>query len=313
MCDIVQELKTRYTMKDQHVPGRTPKIPLYKYGGWLIRTVTGIPKEMPNAWSFKAANIESQSFSTSFMHESIANNRIYSLSESPIGYIIFPPLKTPKGKVPAEVLCAFPYDGHTNFRRENRGCTSSTPIKFENQKEKSGFCHDQHVTDLKSWKKHSKTESANTFNPLYLMKCQCAVYMLDQKTAYDSFNLVLVANVYLLTIHANIHNEVLLTIWDMNNPNSMPIEAFFYIIGSVDGLNQIKKHQLEYYCATMYIIVPVVGIGPPTKTSGIVIQLVPTTLSESDCKTQLPAARERKSPPGKSRQLREPSPPTDLL
>lgn len=290
MCDLVNELYSRYNMieSDQVINGESKKVPLFKYGGLLVRVINGVPDQMPNAWSFKPTNIEKGSFSTSFLHASVPTNRLCSLSGSITGYIIFPPLKTPKGKVPAEVLCAFASDAHTYFRRNDHGCTHSTPESFDDQTIKSGFCHDQNVKDLEKWKEHTKTniKKKKDFNPLYVMKCQCAFDMSDADTAFDYFNIVLLANAHLLTFHESMYNELVLKIWDINNPGSMPMQAYFYIIGSPGGQADAKEHQRGYYCATKYIIIPVVGMLLPTKDSGIFFQLEPSTLSHSSCTVQ---------------------------
>lgn len=119
----------------------------------------------------------------------------------------------------------------------------------------------------------------NSATPNFINR-QCAFDMV--KNGRDKyFEVVIQGNKYIQQHSQQYYmrnNELLMHAWDETNPAKLPIQAFFYIKGTTDGLQPAQQYQNDYETQTQGIQVPIVGLTlSPTAGGNISI-----TYQESD-------------------------------
>lgn len=247
--NIANDLMLRYNNTIKKCSGNEAA---YECSGIMIRGINQENK-LPHAWSLKPGNVQKTSFSFGYLRAD------QQFSQFPRGYnsgfIIYPHLKTPAGKNTYKVYCAFPVDGATDGR-EGHGCGRSTGDVVGT----SRHCDRQGIVTFSKWV--SLFNSIMNSNDPNLVNRQCAFDMTlpDNGTLFD---IVKNANQYIQKNSSKYYmrnNELLLHAWGQNNAKVLPIEAFFYIIGSSNGLSLAQNYQRDFYCQSRGEIVPVVGL-----------------------------------------------------
>lgn len=115
MCKvkIVKTLKARYNEKKMHcVNKNNEKKPAYFCSGILLRGVRHddiVNGNLKHFYSLKAHNHGKTSFSVAFLRKDSQFSRFRRAYDS--GFIMYPPLKSPKKKNTYKVYCAFPVNG----------------------------------------------------------------------------------------------------------------------------------------------------------------------------------------------------------
>jgi len=89
---------------------------------------------------------------------------------------------------------------------------------------------------------------------------------MTKKSSPKYFDICLKANRHIqknLPQFAYKHNELRMHAWSVRKLQNLPIEAFFYLVGSEDGKKIAEKNQDEFH-ARGGGTVPIVGIRLPT-------------------------------------------------
>lgn len=248
--NIANDLKARYNDSTKICSGDKPA---YQCSGILIRGINQANK-LPHAWSLKPENKQKESFSFAFLRHD------QPFSSFPRGYdsgiIMFPQLKTPAGKNTYKVYCAFPTDGGTDART-GHGCGTY------NNDPMSDHCDKVGITTYDAWVSNfNRIKNSNDTN---FVARQCAFDMTISSRAKD-FDIIRQANQYIQKNSSKYYmrnNELLVHAWNEDNAAPLPIEAFFYLIDSTDGLKHAQEFQRDYYNQANKEFVPIVGIKLP--------------------------------------------------
>lgn len=265
--DIAQELTDQYNAnsKTKCVDHDGSVLPVYGCNGLIIRgrpkliTINDNPTE--HVWSHNRSN----SISAGFLRQDSTFPKLgRGFYES--GLILYPPTKTPKEMTRCTAYCAFPVDGWTDYRLQDRGCTGTKQSHMFDILKTSKFCHQLHIDTLDDWILHF--EDVRTQSPFGSSQC---AFDMTGKDAYEAFNLVLRAQVVARRNknYAEISNEIVLAPWD-NDLRKIPIQAFYYVKGSQSGLIEAIWYQNDYFDFAD-IIVPIVCIRFPSSRAGISI------------------------------------------
>lgn len=232
--------------------------PAYECSGILIRGVREIHNRLPYAWSLKTGNKERNSFSAAFLRKDTRFIRFPRGYDS--GFIIYPHSLTPPKKNKYKVLCAFPVDAHTDDR-EDRGCGQS---RSDQQIGSSKPCDKQEITSITKWIPYYERTTRSADRSFVVM--QCGFNMTKRETAAEDFATLLNATAHLRNKSAKFslrNNELLISGWNANKPENIPIEAFFYLLDTPGALEKAEMYQTDYYKLTGEVV-PVVGIRLPT-------------------------------------------------
>ena len=253
-ANIANDLKARYSDSTKICSGDKPA---YQCSGIMIRGINQANK-LPHAWSLKPANKQKESFSFAFLRHD------QPFSSFPRGYdsgiIMYPQLKTPTDKNTYKVYCAFPMDGGTDAR-PGHGCG------MYNNEAMSDHCDRVGVTSYSAWVNNfNRIMNSNDSN---FISRQCAFDMTISSRAKD-FDIIRQANQYIQKNSSKYYmrnNELLVHAWNDDNAAPLPIEAFFYLIDSTDGLKHAQEFQKDYYNQANKEVVPIVGIKLPQSPS----------------------------------------------
>lgn len=279
MCkvDIVDQLMQQYNgdPKDCFDDNKN-ELPLYMCFGLIIRCTDNAMFSYP--WELFDDEV---SVSTSFLHKYAPFAELYDNHDA--GLILSPRLQTPDECEMLTAYCSFAVDANSNHRSTNHGCTTSRVnnqwedelFEFPEAPEKSQFCREQGVTTVDKWMRHSQkegTEIMGTEYTFYMSVCQCAFEMSEQY-AREDFLLSLDVNVHIATnFGRNSYNEVLFSLW--SDLERAPIQSFFYLNGSKNGLKKARKYRKAFMALTKRKI-PIVDITLPTRGSDIIIKKAP--------------------------------------
>lgn len=249
--NIVDELRRRFNdVTNECVDAQNNTQPAYKCAGLLIRGVE-LRKGMKFAWSLKSIDKEQNALSYAFLRRN--HTFEYLGTGYDAGFILYPHLKTPPHKLQPKVLCTFPYNSNT-VQRSDRGCGRNAADKTGS----SEPCHTQNITTASEWLEHF--ELTNWANILL-----CGFKTIKHRETED-FATAIQANILLLQndIIAKFSNELRIEGWHEDNAKSIPIEAFFYFIGTKNGYQNAVKFRDDFRAQSGGEIVPIVGIKLPT-------------------------------------------------
>lgn len=288
--DIVEELKERYyDTSTECFDAKNEAQPIYKCSGIIIRGIDLYKNVTKFAWSLKPLDKARNSFSFGFLRQDFQFTILGRGYDA--GFIIYPHLSTPIGKSTPKVLCGFPADARTDARSD-RGCgLMRNDVTGTSQR-----CDAQNITTFTQWLSHyneiinSKIECnfIDNFEPR--MVCgsdlknwqatpdevpgvrfdlrQCG-FDLSNINAVQNFDVMREAHLYLKNdpILAYEGNELKLEAWDENDAKQIPIQAFFYFMGTEKGYESALKYQSDFYTESGGEMVPIVGIRLPTTSN----------------------------------------------
>lgn len=196
------------------------------------------------------------------------------------GFIFYPYFWAPDDvgiDTDIDVMCAYPLDGWTIYRSD-AGCGASQDYPQQSQP-----CQDQGITTASQWYAHYKEGNSN-----HLYMCGFTTSDNSSYDTADAFYQNILSMAKLGNESFNEQNELRLATWAQGKQDSLPIEAFFYIAGSSNGLDNARKTQQDFYNSTTeHIWVPVIKLKMPTSASEDAVfkysasdQLIPEPLSQ---------------------------------
>lgn len=225
--------------------------------GILLRGITSPQKRGPyHAWDIRPTYA---GVSFSFLRKDQQFGRLaYSYQA---GIIVNPYDHTPAGKTRVEMKCAFPFDGDSVNRRDfcgqDRDYTESNPCYSLTPK----------VTTPASWREHFEQYKGKPESGMHA----CG-FMLDGPDAREQLRVSMQSRNEYLAHHPEAfdsENEVVLKPWNPRMPKQIPLEAFFYLQGSSEGLDSARSDQQEFYDATDHQErVPIIQLQLPTSNTG---------------------------------------------
>ncbi|WP_238962932.1 halovibrin HvnC [Pseudomonas sp. AF32] len=182
------------------------------------------------------------------------------------GYIIYPFLEAPAGKIQLFYMCSYPMDGWTQSRIQVCGPHADYPHH-------SHLCQYHNVTIAEQW------VYVWTYpNPsAELHRQQCGFDVSDDRNtlAAPAFHESLRARALLAAVHPSYaaqvfreHNEIIIKTWARGQPNNLPILAFFYVAGYPLGLAEAQYNQRDFYDSTNpKILLPIIRLTPAASLS----------------------------------------------
>lgn len=179
------------------------------------------------------------------------------------GYILYPILDMPTDKLKIPVLCMFPVDGWTNGRLDRNSCgtypgySSSAPCHLHNPIIETGA----------QW----NAAFGNATHEGYRI---CGFDVRDELNQYAGPNFYAGMQArWQNSNHFQIHNELVLKVWQRGQARVLPIQAFFYT--DANGLANAKIDRQKFLSQTG-ITLPVIKMTlPAIPTGDATFQYVP--------------------------------------
>lgn len=257
--DIASRLEKRYHVTRIECVTFFGKAPAYVCSGIMIRGINA-NSDLKHAWSLKSRNKDKNSFAMAYLRQDTRFKRFPRDYDA--GFIIYPYLSTPTGKHLRKVYCAFPLDAHTDDRSGEHACGQSNSDRFGTSK----HCDEQGITSFPDWFKHyvRTTRFGGNF-----VTNQCAFDM-TKSSAAQNFAVFLLSNMFLrlFSEYSLRNNELLVQGWDEEEPQNIPIEAFFYLLDKDGASAKAEAYQADFYKETGEIV-PIVGIRLANEANGI--------------------------------------------
>ncbi|WP_157646628.1 hypothetical protein [Burkholderia ubonensis] len=250
---VADDLRDNYSNVVQNCGSATR--PAFLCSGVILRITKTSPNYDP--WGHSDFSKKTDAVSFSFLRKDSKFGR--SPWNGKNGFIFFPYLAAPAGKVTPEVICWYPRDGATFYRDAagEFGCRESIVPPY-NFGAASKPCREQNpvIVTAEDWLRHFN--SAPTRPNAY----SCAFMVRDgmKEEAVRAFNEGLRVRALTQSASFGDHNELRIKVWDESRPDILPIEAFFYID---DGLSDARIDQGEYYNKSGGIFIPIVKINMP--------------------------------------------------
>lgn len=254
-ANVADDLTKNYTSVVENCGSATR--PAFLCSGITLRATN--PSRDFHVWDPKPLSIQNGGMSFSYIRKDVRLKRL--VHDRTSGYIVYPSSLRPTGTVRANTLCSFPVDGWTDDRKGIGACDAHKDYLTS-----SGLCQGQGIYTAEAWLKHYESVSEDNSSRL---KHQCGfdVSIGQQKTA-SVFNESLKAQnlVYKGGVSPK-QNEIKLASWATDNsgnslnPESLPIQAFFYT--ETSGLADAQYYQQDYYNVTKKLV-PVVKINFPS-------------------------------------------------
>ncbi|GEM_PF-704366 len=185
------------------------------------------------------------------------------------GYILYPMLQTPEGKIRPQVICFFPLDGATFYRNAAKqyGCRDS--IVTHPYPNVSRPCRELGITTAEQWLARFRDPAGRARPNAYA----CSFMVSDglNAEATTAFNQALRVRSALIPDYAfQEHNELRIKAWPERQPAPLPIMAFFYLEG---GLANARIDQRKYFDRTQGQVVPIIKLTlPPTRQQDATFQ-----------------------------------------
>lgn len=223
----------------------------FKCTGVIIRGTEASP--LFHAWNPAPGSYERNGVSFAFLRKDAKFKRLpYDYSH---GFILYPENDQPADKNVIEVRCVFPLDGWTSYRvnnacGENPGYPESRP------------CQEQGVDTAQKWLSHYTGPAGS------VLSRQCGFKVHDNlgMAAAEAFDEAIKAMGLLGAQSFNSVNELILTPWEQNIGERLPIQAFFYIPTGAGGLTGAQEDQEDFYGQTQ-IWLPIIRLTLPATAS----------------------------------------------
>lgn len=243
---IVHTLMREYrsTPKDC---GGSPLRPAFMCSGLMIRGT--MPSDQYHSWNPSPNSIKSGGTSFSYMRADIKFGKLAYGYKS--GFILYPQSKTPKSMTTLRVLCMFPIDGDTD-RRNNAGCGTHQFFPKDSKE-----CGKQGITRSNSWLSHYTRTRGNR------RQHTCAFDLYQRATSAEMFAQSLISQIRLGNEGFATQNELRISTWAQDIGPILPIQAFFYVEGGLDGA---RHDQIDFYNDTGRIV-PIVKMILPKDRS----------------------------------------------
>ena len=212
-----------------------------------------------HSWDPSPDSVSSGGVSFSYLRSDSKYDKLaYSYNN---GFIFYPFFNAPDGEgidTNIDIMCSFPIDGATG-NRSDKGCGASNAFPSE-----SGPCQEQGITTADEWYNHYIEGNSN-------WEYQCGFTTSDNSTynTADGFYQSILSMAKISSESFETQNELRLATWSQGKQDSLPLEAFFYVNGSSEGLDSARKDQQDFYESTSnHLWVPVIKLTlPSTPTS----------------------------------------------
>jgi len=243
---------------------RTESQPAFLCSGLTHRLTIKDPAEIYKVWDPSPISETNGGVSFSYMRADTNFSAFGGNYHN--GYIIYPFLEAPAGKIQLMYMCSYPMDGWTQSRIQVCGPHADYPYH-------SHLCQYHNVTIAEQW------VYVWTYpNPsAELNRQQCGFDVSDGRNtlAAPAFRESLRARALLAATHPNYaaqvfheHNEIIIKTWAPGQPNNLPILAFFYIAGYSQGLAEARYNQRDFYRSTKpNIVIPIIRLTPAASLS----------------------------------------------
>lgn len=244
--DIGKTLTQQYRSTPRNCGGK-PLRPAFMCSGIMLRGT--MPSTQYHSWNPSPNSEKSGGISFSYLRaDSNFGKLAYGYKN---GFILYPGLKAPSSMVSPRVLCMFPVDADTD-QRNNYGCGLHPSFPYD-----SGECGQLGITNSSAWLRHY------TYVPSGRRRHECGFELYQRNYAASMFEQSLYAQQGLGREGFNTQNEMRLTTWAQDSGNVLPIQAFFYIEGGLDGARYDQK---DYYNVTGRVV-PIVKMTLPKYNS----------------------------------------------
>jgi len=215
--------------------------------GILIRATA--PNPTYHVWENSQASVKKGGVSFSYLRKDLRyRNFVFGYSS---GYIFTAYNFVPAKRRP-EILCFFPIEAATD-NRGSKGCGvySYQGTSFPG----SQPCHLSGITTGDQWWAHF------TSSPAQHSFRQCGFDVSDGRNnlAGPAFSAGMAVQRIMLAESYMGYNEFILAAWGPGLGKSLPLEAFFYLHGSVQGLKDAKRNQLDLK-DTDGVVIPIISV-----------------------------------------------------
>ncbi|MER0124294.1 HvnC protein [Franconibacter daqui] len=251
--------------------------PAFLCSGNLIRG-TDVFSTQFHAWDPSPSSQSSGGVSFSYLR---ADSKFSSVAyDYNNGFIFYPYFWAPDNEgidTNIDIMCAFPVDGWTVYRSD-AGCGASSDYPQE-----SVPCQEQGIYTADQWYAHFEKGGENH---LYMCGFTTSDYSSEDTAA--GFYQSILSRAKIESKYFSEQNELRLATWAQGKQDSLPIEAFFYIVESSSGLDSARKNQQDFYnTTTNHIWVPVIKLTLPQSPGGNAVfsysaadQLIPEPVSQ---------------------------------
>jgi hypothetical protein len=232
--------------------------PAFLCSGVTLRVTARDPAGQYKVWDPSPTSVKSGGVSFSYLRQDANFGRLAWGYGN--GYIVYPFLEQPAGKLQLQVLCSYPMDAWGWHRSATAVCVP-TP-QYPNV---SGHCQDAGVLTAEQF----KAAWDYSYENKNLRQCDFDVRDERNHLAGPAFYQSLRAKTLLGETGFGEQNEVIISTWAAGSANQLPIMAFFFIAGGTNaGLADAQYNQRDFYNSTTpKIVVPIIRLTPATSAA----------------------------------------------
>lgn len=247
---VARHLETRYL--DTSANCGSPSEPAFLCSGIMLRVTRSDPSY--HVWENSDSSIAKGGVSFSYLRKDTRFTKLAFGGAN--GYIMNAYYFASSKPLQPEVLCIFPIDAFT-VSRDDKGCGAH--VNFPDSK----ACQSQGITTAQQWWTHYDSHTSQRHEK------QCGFDVKDSldEMAGPAFAAGIAAMSYVEGEPVDTQNEIILAAWNDGAGPSLPLEAFFYLVGSQAGLTEARYNQKDLK-DTHGIIIPIIRLKlPDTPTS----------------------------------------------
>ncbi|VVE62355.1 hypothetical protein PAN31117_00841 [Pandoraea anapnoica] len=226
--DVAKLINQRY---DSRVERCAVDRPIWMCSGLIVRPLTGGASQQFAALS--AAETQTQSVNLAFVRGDLRSTSLGATA----GFILADGLTATGWHKPFDVRCVYPFSVSPPGTSGSHGCDllgSAPPIPPD-----WSSCAANAVIDATSWVAHFVANGQNV-----LRQCSLSAYIASQ------FNVAMQAHEQVSDALAQTSLSLLSAAWNPAAPSSIPIQAFYYDVGTPGQLLQAQRYQIQYFTAT---------------------------------------------------------------
>lgn len=247
-AQVAAELEKRY--RDTRDNCGSASMPAFLCSGLLVRGT--VPSAQFDAWNPSPTSVANGGVSFTYLRSDYKVKRLAYTYDS--GFIFYPVLSTPPGKLSIEILCFFPVDGSSNAR-PNGGCGAHPRFPTA-----SKSCEQQSpIIDTAAKWEAKYRKDASTGNK-YESMCSFNVRDSANNAAASRFLEGMRGGRLISPEAFNTPNDTKLKTWAQNIPGQLPMEAFFYT--KATGLAGAQLYQRRFRALTG-VTIPIISIPLP--------------------------------------------------
>ncbi|WP_150808764.1 hypothetical protein [Pandoraea sputorum] len=205
--------------------------PIWMCSGLIVRPLTGGASQQFAALS--ADETQTQSVNLAFVRGDLRTTSLGATA----GFILADGLTAAGWQKPFDVRCVYPFSVSPPGTSSSHGCDllgSAPPIPPD-----WSSCVANGVTDATSWVAHFVANGQNV-----LRQCSLSAYIAAQ------FYAAMQAHEQVSDALAQTSMSLLSAAWNPAAPSGIPIQAFYYDVGTPGQLLQAQRYQMQYFTAT---------------------------------------------------------------